>query len=171
MTHFNWRTLSLLALTACASAYAAPAPHRLSVQVNEKRGQWSTALEYRLWSGHPYVKLKDTWALNWQPYFDNVHGLADVAGCIRLEKNSTRAVGVWRFAGARGVSEGSEMPRLPVPTRTVNYELWLPLDSVAALMGYKSSFDAAKQHLTLNYVPGGGDVPDACQEFMRSGRY
>lgn len=158
------KTFWLVLAFVAALSQAAPVPNRLTVHLEGNDHPY--VMGYRLWSGHPYVLLKDTWQLNWQPYLDEVHGLADVAGCIRLEPNSKRAVGIWRFSGARGISLGSALP-LPVPTRTVAGEMWLPLDSVAGLMGYKVSFDVKKQWLALNVMANGDSIAQACQIFLQ----
>lgn len=168
----QWRKIWALFLMTCGTcAYAqGQGPTTLHVQIDGQK----TIIEYRLWSGHPFVLLKDTSLLNWSPYIDLVHKLVDIAQCVRLEFNSTRVVGVWTLpnVGKRAVTIGSELPPLPVATRAVRQEMWLPLDSVAQVMGYKVSFDAKKQLLTLGSYSYADDmtIPGACQKSIRSNR-
>ena len=160
--------LLLFAFAANASALASQRLNTLSVQIDAKA---VTVMEYRLWSAHPYVRLKDTWQLGWGPYLDTVHKLADVAQCVRLEFDSKRAVGVWTLPGPKGVALGDTLT-LNAPTRTAQNEMWLPLDSVAEVMGYKVNFDAQKQRMSLKSYAYADDntIPGSCQLFMRARR-
>ncbi len=157
--------LLLLFLSNVSLGQAKPVLNRLDISLN---GQ-PRVTEYRFWTHHPYVKLKDTHILDWMPYLDAVHNLADISACIRLEPNSDRVTAVWHSRDIRGVALGSELPKLAVPTRVAAGELWIPVDSVAEAMGYRAKFNAQKQFLELvsSAEPYEAAFPNYCQYVLQ----
>ena len=130
-----------------------------------------TYADYRYWSGHPYLRLKDTAGrFGWYPQQDGYHRLADIARCVRLDYNTTN---IYRISyepliGKNAIAGVDKLPPLAVPTRLVQNELWIPIDAVAKTMGYTISFSQKQQllELTSPASPEPGTLEYDCQQFI-----
>ena len=163
----NWgRCAALLLLSSVA--LAGPST-RLTLSVDGVQ----SVIEHRFWNAHPYVRLRDTAnQLGWYPQVDEYHHIADLAGCLRLEDQS---VNVFRVSASRLWSKSSvailqPLSPLAVPTRTIGYDRWLPLDEVARRMGYAASFSAQRGTLTLvsPHASQPGTLEADCQQYVKS---
>lgn len=141
--------------------------NRLQVKTNGAL----TYADYRYWSGHPYVRLKDTAArLGWYPQQDGYHQIADIAGCVRVENNTTNIyrISYEPLVGKNALAGVDKLSSLPVPTRVVQNELWVPVDVIAKTMGYTVSFSQKQQLLEVTSPgkPEPGTLEYECQQFI-----
>jgi len=166
--HYLHTAKILLYIFLPISITNAQSANRLIVKVDGV----STYVDYRFWSNHPYLRLKDTAnRLSWYPQSDGYHHIADIAACLRVDINSTN---VYRISydpliGKSGIAGVDKLMPLAVPTRLTQNEIWIPIDLIAQRMGYTVLF-SEKQHVLSVKSPkntASGTLEDQCMQFIK----